>query len=109
MPGDHDLYDFKPPKVDYYDVFYFETRMREMVEEHLEQYRASNIEDKKIQVQLRHDYDTILERLHELESYALLQEWKIKPAKQFQALFQNEEDIKKIPIVPNKIAPKAKS
>ena len=36
LPGDHDLYDSMPPKVDYYDVFYFETRVRDMIEEYME-------------------------------------------------------------------------
>ena len=87
LPGDQALYDFKPPKVDYYDIFYFETRMREMVEEYMDPFRKSIKEDKQVQTQLRHDYDVILERLHELESFALLKEWKLKPSQQFFALF----------------------
>lgn len=80
LPGNSDLYDQMPPKVDYYDVFYFETRVRDMIDEYMEPIQAASREDKETTVQLRHDYDVILERLNELESYALLQEWKLKPS-----------------------------
>ena len=35
LPGDAVLYDIKPPRVDYYDVFYFETRVRDMMDEYM--------------------------------------------------------------------------
>lgn len=66
------LYDLRPPRVDYYDVFYFETRMRDMVDEYMEPMKKTMKADKAMAVQLRFDYDVILDRLHELESFALI-------------------------------------
>lgn len=66
------LYIENPPKVDYYDVFYFETRVREMMGEFLEPWRNAANEDKEKSAKLRLDYNSLLERLHELESYALI-------------------------------------
>ena len=39
VPGDPKLYDVKPPRIDYYDVFYFETRVRDMIEEYMEPFK----------------------------------------------------------------------
>lgn len=36
VPSDAILYSKDPPKIDYYDMFYFETIMREIVQEILE-------------------------------------------------------------------------
>ena len=82
LPGDKNLYDTKPPKVDYYDVFYFETKVRDMMNEYLDPWRVSVKRDKEVAQVLRHDYDSIIERLHELECYALIQEWRYKPSAQ---------------------------
>lgn len=82
------LYIKNPPKVDYYDVFYFETRVRNLIEEFMEPWRKSVKEDKESNAKLRLDYNVLLERLHELESYALIQEWKLKPSDQFYAMFR---------------------
>ena len=41
LPGDYDLYEIKPPNVDYYDVFYFETRVRDMIEEWAEPFHRA--------------------------------------------------------------------
>lgn len=79
LPGDSMLYDLKPPRVDYYDVFYFETRMRDMLEEYMGPMLNTMKSDKAKAIQLRFDYDTILDRLHELESFALIQDWRISP------------------------------
>ena len=68
------------PKVDYYDVFYFETRVRDMIQGYVEPLRKSILEDKEITAKLSLDYNCILDRLHELECYALIQEWKLKPS-----------------------------
>ena len=40
------LYDLKPPRVDYYDVFYFETRVRDMIEEYMKPYKRSAKQEK---------------------------------------------------------------
>ena len=48
-----------PPKVDYYDVFYFETRAREMIAEFIEPWRAAAREDKERAAKLRLDYNCI--------------------------------------------------
>ena len=72
LPGDPELYIDHPPKVDYYDVFYFESRTRDMLNEFIEPWREAALEDKEKAAQLRLDYNTILERVHELESYALI-------------------------------------
>ena len=47
----------------------------------MEQYERVTKEDKEQYVQLRYDYDRILERLYELEHYALIQDWKLDPSK----------------------------
>ena len=47
LPGDAVIYDSKPPRVDYYDVFYFETRVRDMLEEYMVPFKESIKEDKK--------------------------------------------------------------
>ena len=75
LPGDPGVYEACPPRVDYYDVFYFETRVRGMIEEYMEPFRLSMKDDKHASVQMRFDYDKLLERLHELECYALIQDW----------------------------------
>ena len=72
LPGDPLLYDNKPPRVDYYDVFYFETRVRDMMEEYMVPFKESIQNDKVASVQLRYDYDCLLERLYELEHFALI-------------------------------------
>lgn len=77
LPGDPSLHDSQPPRVDYYDVFYFETRMRDMIEEYMEPIKQSMLNDKHASIQLRFDYDCILERLYELEHFALIQDWKL--------------------------------
>ena len=92
LPGDPVLYSEHPPKGDYYDVFYFETRVRDMINEFIEPWKEAAYEDKERAAKLRLDYNLILERLHELESYALLQEWKLKPSRQFYALFEDGLD-----------------
>ena len=66
------LYIDHPPKVDYYDVFYFETIVRTMMEEYLEPWRQCMKEDKEKAAQLRYDYNSLMERMHELECYAML-------------------------------------
>ena len=66
------MYDTKPPKVDYYDVFYFETKVRDMMSDYLEPWRISVKRDKESTQELRHDYNKLLERQHELECYALI-------------------------------------
>ena len=86
LPGDPTIYDAKPPKVDYYDVFYFETRIRDMFDEYMEPFNKTMRDDKQASLQLRHDYDTILERLYELECFAMIQDWKLKPSVQFEAM-----------------------
>ena len=92
LVGDPELYIDHPPKVDYYDVFYFETRVREMMTEYLDPLRKAHLEDKERAAKLRLDYNFIIERVHELESYALIQEWKLKPSRQFYALFEGGPD-----------------
>ena len=72
IPGDPQLYIDHPPKCDYYDVFYFESRVRDMMNEFIEPWRMAALEDKEKAAQLRLDYNVILERLHELESYSLI-------------------------------------
>ena len=47
LPGDPSLYDQHPPRVDYYDVFYFETRIRDMIEEYLTPFKESIYNDKE--------------------------------------------------------------
>ena len=86
VPSDAILYSKDPPKIDYYDMFYFETIMREIVQEILEPQRKASLEDKEKAAQLRLDYNILIERVHELECYALIQEWKLKPSKQIYAL-----------------------
>lgn len=81
LPGDPTIYEFKMPKVDYYDIFYFETRVRDMIEEFMEPFKKVAKTDKETYIQLRYDYDRILERVYELEHYALIQEWKLDPSK----------------------------
>ena len=39
LVGDEELYIDHPPKVDYYEVFYFETRARDMINEFIEPWR----------------------------------------------------------------------
>lgn len=89
LPGDPILYVNNAPKVDYYDMFYFETRMRDMIQGYIEPLRKSILEDKEKSMKVRLDYNCILDRLHELECYALIQEWKLKPSLQFYALFKD--------------------
>ena len=72
LPGEAMLYEIKPPKVDYYDVFYFETRVRDMIEEYMEPFKKSHKTDKETSIQLRFDYDRIIEKLYELEHFALI-------------------------------------
>ena len=72
LPGNPDLYNEAPPRVDYYDVFYFETRVRDMIEEHTAVYKKSIKDDKDASLQLRHDYDHILSRLNELECFSMI-------------------------------------
>lgn len=72
LPGDWLLYDHKPPLVEYYDVFYFETRVRDMIEEYMGPVKKMFKADKEMFIQLRFDYDRILERLHELEHFAMI-------------------------------------
>ena len=43
-----------------------------MLNEFIEPWREAALEDKEKAAQLRLDYNTILERVHELESYALI-------------------------------------
>jgi len=86
LPGDHILYDIKPPRVDYYDVFYFETRVRDMIEDYMEPFNKAIKDDKKVSIKLRFDYDKIIERLHELESFALIQDWKLSPSQAWKDL-----------------------
>ena len=49
-------------------------------------FKNSIKEDKKQYTQLRFDYNTLIERVHELESYAMIQNWKLKPTKQWEHL-----------------------
>ena len=63
-----------------------------MLEEYMEPWRKAMLEDKESAAKLRLDYNTVLERLHELECYALIQEWKLKPARQFWAMFDGGPD-----------------
>ena len=67
--------------MDYYDIFYFETRVRDMMQNFMKPIQQTMKDDKKAFIQLRFDYDNILERMHELESYCLIQEWKLDPSK----------------------------
>ena len=67
--------------MDYYDIFYFETRVRDMMQNFMKPIQQTMKDDKKASIQLRFDYDNILERMHELESYCLIQEWKFDPSK----------------------------
>ena len=67
--------------MDYYDIFYFETRVRDMMQNFMKPIQQTMKDDKKASIQLRFDYDNILERMHELESYCLIQEWKLDPSK----------------------------
>ena len=67
--------------MDYYDIFYFETRVRDMMQNFMKPIQQTMKDDKKASIQLRFDYDNILERMHELESYCLIQEWKLDPRK----------------------------
>ena len=73
------LYDIKPPRTDYYDVFYFETRMRDMIEEYMEPFIDTMKDDKATTLRLRFDYDNLMDRMHELEAYALIKNWQLKP------------------------------
>jgi len=59
LPGSENYYNTHPPVVAYYDIFYFETRMRDMIQECVEHLRVSAKEDKELAVQLRHDYDSV--------------------------------------------------
>ena len=72
LPGHPLLYIDHPPKIDYYDVFYFETRVRDMMNEFIQPWKQAAYEDKERAAKLRLDYNSILERVHELESYALI-------------------------------------
>ena len=49
-------------------------------------FKQSIKDDKKEYTQLRFDYNTLIERVHELESYAMIQNWKLKPTKQWEHL-----------------------
>ena len=82
------LYIDNPPKVDYYDVFYFETIVRNMMDEFMEPWRQALKEDKEKAAQLRYDYNSLMERMHELECYAMIQEWKLKPSNQFYEILK---------------------
>lgn len=57
IPGEAFLYFKNPSKVDYYDLFYFETRMRAMVGEFMEPWRKAMLEDKEKAAKLRLDYN----------------------------------------------------
>ena len=57
-----------------------------MLEEHLIPFKEAIKADKTLYTQLRFDYDKVVERLYELESYAMIQNWKLKPAKQWEHL-----------------------
>ena len=85
--GDPQLYINYPPKVDYYDVFYFETRVRNMMEEFMIPLEESVKQDKQKAAKLSLDYNCLLARMNELECYAMIQEWKLKPSTQFYSLF----------------------
>ena len=50
LPGDPNLYDGQPPRVDYYDVFYFETRVRDMLEEYMQPLQESIHNDKEASI-----------------------------------------------------------
>ena len=50
-----------------------------MIEEYMTPFKKSIKEDKFISVQMRFDYDKLLERLHELECFAMIQDWKLNP------------------------------
>ena len=91
LPGDPRLYEPKPPRVDYYDVFYLETRLRDMMEEYNGPFAKAIKADKEAFIQLRYDYDQILERMHELEHFAMIQEWKLRPSRQWAALRAEQE------------------
>ena len=58
-----------PPKVDYYDIFYFETRMRDMIQENMEKIRLSAKQDKEEFEKLNQDYERMQTRILELEDF----------------------------------------
>lgn len=91
LPADPILYVDHPPKVDYYDLFYFETRVRDMITNFLEPWRKAQQEDMQKAAKLRIDYDRIIERLHELECFALIKEWKLKPSHQLVSLVNTDK------------------
>ena len=67
LPGEEVHFQPHPVRVDYYDIFYMETRMRAMLDEILTPIQAGIKEDKIKYHQLRYDYDTLVDRMHELE------------------------------------------
>jgi len=46
-----------PPTIDYYDLFYFETRMRDLIQECTETLRLSTKDDKEQTLRIQHRYD----------------------------------------------------
>lgn len=51
------FYKAHPPTIDYYDLFYFETRMRDLIQEATEAIRTSTKDDKEISIRLQHRYE----------------------------------------------------
>ena len=76
LPGVEEHFELHQPKVDYYDIFYMETRMRAMLDEILTPINKGMKEDKIKYNQLRYDYDCLLDRMHELEQFAMLKKYE---------------------------------
>lgn len=70
LPGTSEHFTPKQPKIDYYDIFYMETRLRAMLDEILTPMQLGIKEDKIKYSQLRYDYDFLLYRMRELEQFA---------------------------------------
>ena len=88
LPGSPSINKKKPVRIDYYDVFYFESMMRDMIEQTFAPIRNSFTEDKEAYQVLRYDYDIIVKRLHELEQFALIKSWQTNPSKAIEELLR---------------------
>ena len=69
LPGAAKFYTEHPPTIQYYDIFYFETKMRDMIQECMEQIRQSAKEDKEKTEIVKQNYDNVKIRIEELEDF----------------------------------------
>jgi len=72
LPGKGQAQSDDPSKVDNYDIFYFETRMRSMMEEYMDPIQKSFKEDKKALHRMKTENEDICKRLKALEQFSFL-------------------------------------